>query len=82
MLRSLRTSRAGPRRGTGPVGRMPLTEEVLGEPLADARRDVDTEVDLATAVGLGVGPSTAALREPADGQLGRLPGGHRHRLDR
>ncbi len=50
-------------------GAEPLTEEVLGEPLADARRDVDTEVDLATAVGLGVGPSTAALLTP-DGRLG------------
>jgi 2-phospho-L-lactate guanylyltransferase len=50
-------------------GAVPLTEDVLGEPLADARRDVDTEVDLVTAVGLGVGPSTAALLTP-DGQLG------------
>jgi 2-phospho-L-lactate guanylyltransferase len=52
-------------------GAVPLTEEVLGEPLADARRDVDTEVDLATAIGLGIGTSTAALVDSAEGRLGR-----------
>ncbi len=46
-------------------GAVPLTDEVLGEPLADARRDVDTEVDLVTAIDLGVGPFTAALLDPA-----------------
>lgn len=51
-------------------GAAALTEEVLGEPMADARRDVDTEVDLVTAAGLGVGPFTAALLTP-DQQLGR-----------
>ena len=50
-------------------GAVPLTEEQLGEPLADARRDVDTEVDLATAIGLGVGPHTGALVDPASGGL-------------
>lgn len=50
-------------------GAVPLTDEVLGGPLADARRDVDTEVDLVTAVDLGVGPFTAALLDPA-GRLG------------
>jgi 2-phospho-L-lactate guanylyltransferase len=52
-------------------GAVPLTDEVLGEPLADARRDVDTEVDLATAIGLGIGTSTAALVDSAEGRLGR-----------
>ena len=42
-------------------GAVPLTAELLGEPLADARHDVDTEVDLATVIALGVGPHTAAL---------------------
>ena len=50
---------------------MPLTEELLGEPLADARRDVDTEVDLVAAIGLGVGRFTGALLDPADGRLGQ-----------
>ena len=70
MLRSLPDfqGRSAARHRAG--GAVPLTEEVLGEPLADARRDVDTEVDLVTAVGLGVGPSTAALLDPAGGQLG------------
>ncbi|HZA71692.1 MAG TPA: 2-phospho-L-lactate guanylyltransferase [Propionibacteriaceae bacterium] len=52
-------------------GAVPLTEEVLGSPLADARCDVDTEIDLATAIGLGVGIDTAALVDPAEGRLGR-----------
>lgn len=52
-------------------GATPLTAAELGEPLADARRDVDTEVDLDTALGLGVGSFTAALVEPATARLGR-----------
>jgi 2-phospho-L-lactate guanylyltransferase len=52
-------------------GAVPLTEELLGETLADARRDVDTAVDLVTAIGLGVGPHTAALVDPVHGRLGR-----------
>jgi 2-phospho-L-lactate guanylyltransferase len=36
----------------------------------DARRDVDTEVDLAGAVGLGLGRATRALVDPASGRLG------------
>jgi 2-phospho-L-lactate/phosphoenolpyruvate guanylyltransferase len=52
-------------------GAVPLTEELLGEPMADARRDVDTAVDLVTAIGLGVGPHTAALVDPARGELGQ-----------
>lgn len=52
-------------------GAVPLTEELLGEPAADARRDVDTAVDLVTAIGLGVGPHTAALVDPAQGRLGQ-----------
>ena len=52
-------------------GALPLTDELLGEPLADARRDVDTELDLATAIGIGVGPFTNALVDPACGRLGQ-----------
>ena len=52
-------------------GARPLTEELVGEPLADARRDVDTHVDLVSAIALGVGPFTAALVDPATGRLGQ-----------
>jgi 2-phospho-L-lactate/phosphoenolpyruvate guanylyltransferase len=51
-------------------GAAPLTEE-HDESLADARRDVDTEVDLATAIELGVGPFTAALIDSASNRVGR-----------
>jgi 2-phospho-L-lactate guanylyltransferase len=51
-------------------GAHPLTSEVLGEPLADARHDVDTEVDLATVIGLAVGRHTAALIDRRTGRLG------------
>jgi 2-phospho-L-lactate guanylyltransferase len=51
-------------------GAVPLTTELLGEPLADARHDVDTEVDLATVLGLGVGPHTAALIDQHTARLG------------
>jgi 2-phospho-L-lactate/phosphoenolpyruvate guanylyltransferase len=37
----------------------------------DARRDVDTEIQLADAVRLGVGPATASLIDPATGRLGQ-----------
>lgn len=52
-------------------GATPLTGDLLGGSLADARRDVDTEVDLVTAIGLGVGPDTTALVDPAYARLGR-----------
>lgn len=52
-------------------GAVPLGAETLGAPLADARCDVDTAVDLDTAVGLGLGPATRALIDPATGRLGR-----------
>jgi 2-phospho-L-lactate guanylyltransferase len=52
-------------------GAVPLTDELLGAPVADARRDVDTELDLTTAYGLGLGRSTAALIDPATGAPGR-----------
>jgi 2-phospho-L-lactate/phosphoenolpyruvate guanylyltransferase len=52
-------------------GAVPLTAELLGEPLADARHDVDTEVDLATVIALGVGPHTAALLDQRTSRLGR-----------
>jgi 2-phospho-L-lactate/phosphoenolpyruvate guanylyltransferase len=51
-------------------GAMSLHEEAIGSPVADARRDVDTEADLAAAVGLGVGPATSALIDHERGRLG------------
>jgi 2-phospho-L-lactate/phosphoenolpyruvate guanylyltransferase len=51
-------------------GAVPLTAELLGGALTDARQDVDTEVDLATVIGLGVGPHTAALVDQRTGRLG------------
>jgi 2-phospho-L-lactate guanylyltransferase len=47
-----------------------LSAEAIGSPVADARRDVDTEADLAVAVGLGVGAATGALVDHGTGQLG------------
>lgn len=52
------------------TGAIPLTNELLGGPLADARFDVDTEVDLATVIDLGVGPHTAALLDQQTARLG------------
>ncbi len=43
----------------------------LAVTLSDARRDVDTEVDLADAIRLGLGPVTAPLVDPTTGALGR-----------
>jgi len=51
-------------------GAVPLTDERLGAGVPDARRDVDTEVDLMDAVGLGPGAATAALVDPESGRLG------------
>ena len=51
-------------------GAVPLTDERLRAGVPDARRDVDTEVDLMGAVGLGLGPATAALVDPTTGRLG------------
>lgn len=51
-------------------GAVALTDERLGAAVPHARRDVDTEVDLADAVGLGLGPATRALLDPATGRLG------------
>jgi 2-phospho-L-lactate guanylyltransferase len=48
-----------------------LSEDALGSPVADARRDVDTEADLAIAIGLGVGQATRALVDHGTGRLGR-----------
>jgi 2-phospho-L-lactate/phosphoenolpyruvate guanylyltransferase len=53
---------------SGAVG---LVAEAIGSPVADARRDVDTEADLAAAIGLGVGPATSALIDHEKGRLGR-----------
>jgi 2-phospho-L-lactate/phosphoenolpyruvate guanylyltransferase len=51
-------------------GAVSLSEEAFGSPIADARRDVDTEADLAAAIGLGVGQATQALVDPETGRLG------------
>ena len=52
-------------------GAVSLSAEAIGSPVADARRDVDTEADLAVAIGLGVGPATDALVDQETGRLGR-----------
>jgi len=52
-------------------GAVSLSAEAIGSPIADARRDVDTEADLAAAIGLGVGPATSALIDHGKGRLGR-----------
>jgi 2-phospho-L-lactate guanylyltransferase len=52
-------------------GAVSLGVEATGSPVADARRDVDTEADLAAAIGLGVGPATSALIDHEEGRLGR-----------
>ncbi|MET1006832.1 MAG: 2-phospho-L-lactate guanylyltransferase [Propionibacteriaceae bacterium] len=52
-------------------GAVALDADLLGSSLADARRDVDTEVDLHDAFHLGLGRATAALVDPATGRLGR-----------
>jgi 2-phospho-L-lactate/phosphoenolpyruvate guanylyltransferase len=51
-------------------GATSLSADDVGSPVADARRDVDTEADLATAVALGIGPATSALLDHERGQLG------------
>ena len=52
------------------AGAVALTDERLGASVPHARRDVDTEVDLADAAGLGLGPATRALLDPRTGRLG------------
>src|SRR4029453_15786677 len=52
-------------------GAVSLAAEAIGSPVADARRDVDTEADLAAAIELGVGPATSALIDHEKGRLGR-----------
>jgi 2-phospho-L-lactate/phosphoenolpyruvate guanylyltransferase len=47
-----------------------LSTTAIGSPIADARRDVDTEADLAVAIGLGVGQATGALVDHGTGRLG------------
>ena len=51
-------------------GAVALSAAELGGPLADARRDVDSEVDLYDAYFLGLGAATAQLFDP-HGRLGR-----------
>ncbi len=53
-------------------GAVALNSAGLGGPVAEARRDVDTEVDLLDAVALGLGRATAALVDPDSGRLGRF----------
>ena len=52
-------------------GAVSLAAEAIGSPVADARRDVDTEADLAAAIGLGLGPATSAMIDHEKGRLGR-----------
>jgi 2-phospho-L-lactate/phosphoenolpyruvate guanylyltransferase len=52
-------------------GAVSLAAEAIGSPIADARRDVDTEVDLRAAIELGVGPATSALIDHEKRRLGR-----------
>jgi len=52
-------------------GAVSLFEDAIGSSVADARRDVDTEADLAAAIGLGVGPATSALIDHKRGGLGQ-----------
>ncbi len=53
------------------AGATALTDGRIGTPVPDARRDVDTEVDLTDAVGLGLGAATTVLVDPGTGRLGR-----------
>ena len=52
-------------------GAVSLSAEMIRSTIADARRDVDTEADLAAAIDLGVGPATNALIDHGRGRLGR-----------
>jgi 2-phospho-L-lactate/phosphoenolpyruvate guanylyltransferase len=52
-------------------GAVSLSTEAIGAPVADARRDVDTEVDLGVAIELGVGQATRALVDHGASRLGR-----------
>lgn len=52
-------------------GATALTDAVLGFSIPDARRDVDTEVDLLDAQALGLGRQTASLMDPDHRRLGR-----------
>jgi 2-phospho-L-lactate/phosphoenolpyruvate guanylyltransferase len=52
-------------------GAVYLSDDAIGSPIADARRDVDNEADLAVAIGLGVGPATDSLIDHGKGRLGR-----------
>jgi 2-phospho-L-lactate guanylyltransferase len=49
---------AAAHRASGAIG---IDAQDLGRPVPDARRDVDSDVDLADALRLGLGPSTAQL---------------------
>lgn len=51
-------------------GAAALDADDLGAPLADARRDVDGELDLTEAFHLGLGATTASLFDPTTRRLG------------
>jgi 2-phospho-L-lactate guanylyltransferase len=52
-------------------GAVPLRPETDGATVADARRDVDTDIDLSDAYHLGLGAATDALFDPETHRLGR-----------
>ena len=52
-------------------GAVNLSADAIGSPIADARRDVENEADLAVAIGLGVGTATDSLIDHGKGRLGR-----------
>lgn len=51
-------------------GASPLHPDARSGSWSDARRDVDTEVELHDAIGLGLGPASGALVDPTTGRLG------------
>lgn len=52
-------------------GAVALTDERLGTAVTEARRDVDTEIDLGAAVHLGLGRASTALLAPDTQRLAR-----------
>ncbi len=51
-------------------GAIPLAPQAGSDSWADARRDVDTEIDLADAIHLGIGPTTSALIDQTTSRIG------------
>ncbi len=52
-------------------GAVPLSDDLLGLPVPDARRDVDSQTDLFEAFHLGIGGATGSLFDPNSESLGR-----------